>query len=86
MPRYLGFAAALLLSGCVFVEPFEPPEVVAGSPNTVTLRAGSLADAGAAARRYCADYGKRAVEQVQGRVRATAISFYVYDCVEPVAG
>ena len=79
-------AAILSLAGCAFVEPFEPPEVVAGSPTTVTLRAGSLVDAQDAARRYCANYGRRAVEQVRGRVRTRAITFYVYDCVEPVAG
>ena len=86
MLRYPALAAALLLGGCVFVEPFQPPEVVAGSPNTVTLRGGSLSDAENAARRYCADYGKRAVEKTQGRVRTKAISYYIYDCVEPVAG
>ena len=77
----LVLAAAVPLAGCGFVEPFEEPKVVAGGRNSVTLRTGSLRGAESAARRHCAQYGKRAQLNTSSKMKQRAVSLYLYDCV-----
>ena len=73
--------AIMVLNGCVFAEPFEEPEVVAGSETTVTLRTGNLRNADVFAKRYCDKYWRRAVLMSRGKLTEKAITYHVYDCV-----
>ena len=77
----LVLAAGVLLAGCGFIEPFEAPEVVAGSRNSVTLRTGSLRGADSAARRHCAQFGRRSQLNTYSKMKQRAVSLYLYDCV-----
>ncbi len=79
--RCLILAAIFVLNGCAFAEPFTAPEIVAGSETTVTLRTGSLRDADATARRYCTEYGGRAVLITRGKLSQRAVTYHLYDCV-----
>ena len=80
--RWFLLAVIFVLNGCAFSEPFTAPEIVAGSETTVTLRTGSLRDADAYARRYCARYGSHAILTSRGGMSDNAITFHLYDCVQ----
>ncbi len=79
--RCLILAVISALNGCAFLEPFEAPEIVAGSETTVTLRTGSLRDANSYAQRYCARYGKHAILTSRGKMSERAVTFHLYECM-----
>ena len=60
------------------------PQVIAGSENTVSIKAGPLANVGGFAERYCQGYGKRAVALGDKPLGpSTTKRLYVYDCASP---
>ena len=81
LARGFVLAAAVVLNGCFFAEPFSRPEIVAGTSTTVTLKAGSLRATDAVARRHCAKYDKQAVRTTRGQLSEEATAYYLYDCV-----
>ena len=79
--RCLRFALIALLSGCVFTEPFQSPEIVAGSETTVTVRTGSLRSARTTAGQHCGSYGKRAELTSRAILKERAVTYFAFDCV-----
>ena len=60
------------------------PEVIGGGENTVSIRAGPLANVSGFAERYCQDYGKRAVALGDKPLGpSTTKRLYAYNCVNP---
>ena len=60
------------------------PQVIGGSENTVSIKAGRLANVSGFAERYCRGYGKRAVALGDRSLGpSTTKRLYAYNCVSP---
>lgn len=72
--------AAVALAAC------GGPKVIGGDSETVSIEAGPLSDADAAATDYCRRYGKSAVLLGDGPLGPSTVErLYDYNCVSPAA-